>query len=178
MAEVATVRAREVTPGIARVVVTPPSCGRCESDGGHCDHEPRELLVRVPEELRDGVREGYRVRIGVTPGAILRSVGLLFLLPLAVAAATLALTWSRAAASGDAPLWHALAGLVPFLGTMILVSVRGGSTRDLPVVTDLLAGEAPVLRSVDIVRVGDAGDSVPAVAEDLGEDAGEPVFHP
>jgi positive regulator of sigma E activity len=178
MAEVATVLDREAAPGIARVAITPPSCGRCETDGGHCDHEPRELLVRVPEELRDGVREGYRVRIGVTSDAIVRSVGLLFLLPLTVAATVLALTWSWAEASADAPLRHALAGLVPFLGTMILVAVRGGSTRDLPVVTDLLAGDAPVLRSVDLVRVGDAGDAVPAVAEDLGEDAGEPILHP
>ncbi|MFW5827426.1 MAG: hypothetical protein ACOCU4_05005 [Alkalispirochaeta sp.] len=153
MADIVTVVDREVAPGIAVVSVLPPSCGRCETDGGHCDHEFREMRVRVPDHLRGTLHNGYRVQLGYSGTAMLRAVGKLLVAPLATGAALTAGTWRWAEAAPHSALWHGLIAVGSAVGILALMAWRGGSEADLPVISDTLEGVAPELQPVELMPV-------------------------
>lgn len=153
MADIVTVLDREIEPGIALVSVLPPNCGRCETDGGHCDVDHRQMRVRVPEHLRSSVHTGYRVQLGYPRVAVLRALGKLFVAPVIAAAAVTAGTWRWVATLPEAVLWHGVIAVVTAVAVIGVVAWRGGTDADLPVVSDLLEGATPELQPVDPIPV-------------------------
>jgi hypothetical protein len=152
--DIVTVVDREVAPGIALVSVLPPSCGRCETDGGHCDQHLREMRARVPESIRGDLQNGYRVQLGYPGGAFVRAVTKLLLVPVGGAAALTAATWRWISViAPDPALWHGIVAVGSAVAIMVAFAWRGGSEADLPVVTDLLAGSAPDLQPVEPTSV-------------------------
>ena len=154
MTDVGTVVERAPDGATVRITVLPPSCGRCETAGGHCDHELRELAVRVPPEYRGTVQVGYRVRIGASAGALLRALRRLVVVPALVAAAAALLSTPMVRTAADETLWRGLIAAGAAVLTMVMAALRGGGQEDLPVVRDLLDGEAPVLTPVTPVSPG------------------------
>ncbi|MFW5694501.1 MAG: SoxR reducing system RseC family protein [Alkalispirochaeta sp.] len=153
MADIVTVRDREVEPGIALVSVLPPSCGRCETDGGHCDHELREMRVRVPDHLAGTLQNGYRVKLGYSGTAMLRAVGKLLVAPVLVGALFTAGTWRWVETMPAPEVWHGLIAVGSAVGILALMAWRGGSEADLPVISDTLEGVAPELQPVELMPV-------------------------
>ncbi len=153
MADIVTVLDREAAPGIAVVSVLPPSCGRCETDGGHCDHEFREMRVRVPEDLQASLQNGYRVKLGYPGAAIIRAVGKLLVAPVLTGAALTAGTWRWVAVAPHSALWHGVIAVGSASAVLALMAWRGGSDADLPVISDLLDSDAPSLQPVELMPV-------------------------
>lgn len=153
MADIVTVLDREIEPGIALVSVLPPSCGRCETDGGHCDVEHRQMRVRVPEHLHSSVHNGYRVQLGYPRAAVLRALAKLFAAPVMTAGAVTAATWSSVATLPEAALWHGVIAVASAVAVIGVVAWHGGSDADLPIITDLLDGTLPDLQPVEPIPV-------------------------
>ena len=153
MADIVTVLDREVEPGIALVSVLPPSCGRCETEGGHCDHEFRTMRVRAPRHLQADLHNGYRVALHYPATALLRAVGKLLVAPGVTATALTAGTWWWIEAVPQPALWHGVIAAGSAVAVMGLMAWRGGSDADLPVISDLLDGEAASLQPVELIPV-------------------------
>ncbi|MEX2444645.1 MAG: hypothetical protein WD492_13640 [Alkalispirochaeta sp.] len=152
-ADIVTVLDREVEPGVALVRVMPPSCGRCETDGGHSAPKLREMRVRVPDHLRDDLRNGYRVRLGYPRGALIRAFGKLFLAPIITGATITVGTWRWVQVLPQAALWQGIIAVASAVAVIGLFAWRGGSEADLPVIADLLGGGAPKLQPVKPISV-------------------------
>lgn len=171
MAEVGTVVAVDRQAGIVTLGIVPPSCGRCDTDGGHCDHEIRHVQARVPSEYREEIRVGYRVSIGITADAAWRAVWRLLVAPGLVGAAVLAALWTSLGATADPPLLRGAATVAAVLATLGVAAGRGSSSRDLPMVRDLLDGSSPELTPVSLsipARAGVAVDSVSTIRQERG----------
>ena len=110
------------------------------------------MLVRVPPDLRDQLENGYRVLIRVPPMAVLRGLMRVLFGPAAVGGLTSFLAGQAGAGEGRFFL-----GVATALGVVGLGVLRGGTTRDLPIVSDLLDGGVPQLQPVSVISVGARG---------------------
>jgi hypothetical protein len=110
------------------------------------------MMVRVPPEVRDQLENGYRVSIRVSPTAVVWGLMRVLFGPLAVGILVSVVAGQAGAGTGRFFL-----GVVAALGVVGFGVLRGGTTKDLPMVSEVLDGGVPELQPVSLISVGSQG---------------------